>query len=118
MIIIEYFSLLIVLLFSTFVFLCAILKLREVNDAGLIKDSPMIVKEFAYLTLLIGLISDFSLNILFSIFVFDMPNLLDKREWLTTGHVSRLKKTGSGWAKSCAVWLCTQLDNLDNNHCG
>jgi hypothetical protein len=110
-----------VALFGTFVFLCAILKLRDAKEAKKLDGAPKIVLLFAYSTLLIGLMFDIALNFILSIILLDPPALTGDRyqiEWLTTTHISRLKKSGNDWQKSVSNWLCKQLDRLDNKHCG
>jgi hypothetical protein len=103
--------------FITFVFFCAVLKLREVRDAGYIKQAPIVVRVFAWGTLILGLVADAVLNVCLSPILLEPPRI-DLNEWLTTYRVSRLKKEGNGWQKSCANWLCKQLDAFDSNHCG
>lgn len=96
----------------TFVFFCSVMKLRTVRDNGYLATAPMIVKAFAYLTLGIGLILDAMLNLLLSPILLELPH-----EWLTTDRVIRLKQFGNDWQRSCAKWLCKQLDALDEHHC-
>ena len=100
-------------LFWTFVFLCAVLKLRDAREAGKLKGAPLIVRAFAWITLLIGLLLDVALNLLLSIPLMEPP-----QEWLTTDRMKRLKHGGNDWQRACARWLCKQLDALDDNHCG
>lgn len=100
-------------LFWTFVFLCAVLKLRDAREAGKLKGAPWIVLAFAYLTLLIGLLLDVALNVLLS-----LPLLEPPQEWLTTDRMKRLKHGGNDWQRACARWLCKQLHSIDDNHCG
>lgn len=100
-------------MYLTFVYLCAILKLRDARDAGALDDAPLIVKLYAYSTLFIGLLLDVMLNVLLS-FVFLEPPF----EWLTTDRVRRLKDSGNDWQKACARWLCKQLSRIDLKHCG
>lgn len=108
--------------FLTFVLFCAILKLRDVRDAGKLQDAPWIFKLFAYLTLVVGFISDALLSILLSPILLDMPMRRTgrwyQREWLTTDKMIRLKREGNAWQKSCATWMCNQLTRIDDNHCG
>lgn len=107
-----YFLLTLVVFYLTFVFFCALMKLRAVRDNGYLKDAPEIVRMFAYLTLALGLLLDALLNLLLSAVFMELP-----REFLTTYRVIRLKKSGTPWQKSCANWLCRQLDALDEHHC-
>lgn len=100
-------------LFGTFVFLCATLKLRDAKEADKLKAAPWILLAFAYTTLLIGLLLDVALNILLSI-----PLLEPPQEWLTTDRVKRLKHGGNDWQRACSRWLCAQLHSIDDNHCG
>lgn len=100
-------------LFATFVFFCAVLKLRDAHEASKLKGAPKILLAFAYTTLLIGLLLDVALNVLLS-----LPLLEPPQEWLTTDRMKRLKHGGNDWQRACARWLCRQLDALDDNHCG
>ncbi|MFA6213534.1 MAG: hypothetical protein WC714_29120 [Candidatus Obscuribacterales bacterium] len=99
--------------FATFVFLCAVLKLRDARDAGALRDAPRIVLGMAYTTLFIGLLMDVILNILLSVVLLELP-----QEWLTTDRMIRLKHGGNDWQRACARWMCKQLNALDDNHCG
>lgn len=100
-------------LYGTFVLLLAVLKLRDARDAKKLKDAPLIVLTFAYLTLGIGLLLDVALNMLLS-----LPLLEPPQEWLTTDRVKRLKHGGNDWQRACARWMCKQLDSIDDHHCG
>lgn len=100
-------------MYLTFVYLCAILKLRDARDAGALDDAPIIIKLYAYTTLLIGLLLDVSLNVLLTVVFVESPC-----EWLTTDRVRRLKDSGNDWQKACARWLCKQLSRVDLKHCG
>jgi len=104
---------LVVLLFIVFVFFCAVMKLRTVRDSGYLNDAPAIIRVYAYLTLDMGLLADLLLNVLLSILFLELP-----QEWLTTDRAKRLKVSGNPWQKACANWLCVQLNNLDEKHCG
>jgi len=108
-----YGAVLLILLFIVFIFFCAVMKLRTVRDSGYLKDAPLIIRVYANSALFIGLLSDFLLNVLLSILFVELP-----QEWLTTDRVKRLKVSGNPWQKSCANWLCVQLNNLDEKHCG
>ena len=101
------------LMYLTFVFLCAILKLRDARDMGALDDAPLIVKLYAYSTLFIGLLLDVTLNVLLSVVFLELP-----QEWLTTDRVKRLKDSGNDWQTACARWLCKQLSRIDLKHCG
>lgn len=98
--------------FITFILFCAVLKLRDVRDAGKLQDAPLVFKAFAYLTLILGLVFDALFAILLSPILLDIP-----QEWLTTDKVKRLKDSGNNWQKACAKWLCKQLSRIDLNHC-
>lgn len=108
-----YIGLTLLVFWFTFVFFCAVMKLRIVRDSGYLKDAPLIVKSFSYITLFIGLLCDFIFNVLLSVVFIEPP-----QEWLTTQRVIRLKQYGNTWQKACANWLCQQLGNLDEKHCG
>lgn len=109
----EYFAVTVVCMFGTFVFLCAVLKLRDARDGGKLQNAPKIIMTFAWFTLLIGLVLDTALNILLSPILLELPH-----EFLTTSRVSRLKIDGTDWQRNVSNWLCKQLDRLDNKHCG
>ena len=99
--------------YLTFVYFCAVMKLRSARESGYLKDAPFIVKAFAWITLIVGLLLDSLLNVLLSVILMEPP-----REFLTTFRMIRLKKEGNDWQKSVARWMCKQLDNLDEHHCG
>ena len=113
MIALWYLPIVITTLYVTFVFFCALMKLRTTRDVGALKGAPVIILAFAYLTLILGLIIDAILNILLSILFVELPH-----EWLTTDRVRRLKTSGNTWQRACSNWLCKQLDKLDEHHCG
>jgi hypothetical protein len=98
--------------FATFVFFLAVMKLRTARDMGVLKDAPKIIIAFAYTALGIGLALDVLLNLLLSVVFVELPH-----EWLTTDRVIRLKQFGNDWQKSCARWMCKQLENIDEHHC-
>ncbi|MFZ2541843.1 MAG: hypothetical protein WAW75_08730 [Gallionella sp.] len=100
-------------MFATFIFFCAVLKLRDARDRELLQDVPPVIRLFAYSTLAIGLVLDVALNILLSPILLEPP-----QEWLTTDRMKRLKHGGNDWQRACARWMCKQLDSLDDNHCG
>jgi hypothetical protein len=100
-------------LYGTFVFLLAVLKLRDARDKGTMIDAPLVMRLFAYTTLAIGLLLDAVLNILLSIVLLEPP-----QEWLTTDRMKRLKHGGNDWQRACARWMCKQLNSFDDHHCG
>lgn len=112
-IILTYTGLLLVVFYLTFVYFLAVIKLRDSRDSGVLKNAPLIIRSFAYLTLAIGLVLDVTLNILLSVVLIEPP-----QEFLTTDRVKRLKNSGNDWQRACSRWLCGQLNNIDSKHCG
>lgn len=110
---IYYLPIMLLVFWLTFVFFCSVMKLRTVRDSGYLKDAPIIVKVFAYLTLAIGLALDALLNMLLSVVFIELPH-----EWLTTYRVIRLKQFGNDWQRACARWMCKQLESINEHHCG
>jgi hypothetical protein len=116
--IIPYFLLVSLLsLFLTFTFLCAGLKVRDAKERGDLKDAPKLVWAFCYVIILLFLVFDFVLNFFVSVITLDAYHPTQPSELLTTGHISRLKKTGNRWQKSVANWLCNQINRFDKDHC-
>lgn len=110
---IVYLALTLGVMFATFVFFCAVMKLRDARDAGKLHDAPLIVKLFAYATLAIGFVCDALLNLLLSPVLLEPP-----QEWLTTHRIARLKTEGNTWQRAVSRWMCNQLSRIDVNHCG
>jgi len=103
----------------TLIFFIAIMKLRDMKDAGQITG---VLKWFGHFNLVIGLILDVLVNIFPATFVFfELPRLRDK-EWLTTARLSRIIKTGDvTWRYGLAMWFCKELlSKFDSTkrHCG
>ena len=114
------------LMYATWIFYLAILKLKDVQDAG--RFTP-VSQPLAWLTLLLGLWLDFTLNLVMSVIMLDFmkfdpfqPFKIDN-EYLLTPHVSRLLKTKGNslrerWARGWAKYICKHfLVPADPAHC-
>lgn len=106
-----------ILINLTLVYFIAIMKLRDMKDAGQITG---ILKWFGYFNLLIGLLLDVLVNIFPATLIFmEWPR---RGEWLTTARLSRIIKTGDvNWRYSVAMWFCRELlSKFDStkHHCG
>lgn len=101
----------------TLVYFIAIMKLRDMRDAGQITG---ILKWFGYFNLFIGLLLDVLVNLFPATLIFwEWPRW---GEWLTTARLSRIIKTGDvNWRYSVAMWFCRELlSKFDStkHHCG
>lgn len=75
---------------------------------------PLWVRPFAYTAVWLGVLIDACINLLFSVFLWDVP-----REPLLTAKLKRLKLKG-GWRGRAAEWVCRDcLDPFDptGDHC-
>lgn len=102
------------LIFGTFLFFLAVMKLRDAKEADTLKDLNKSVIWMAYIILFIGLVLDVALNwVVMTIWFLELP-----KELLTTSRVKRLKNHGSGWGKKQATWICANfLTPFDPKHC-
>jgi hypothetical protein len=96
------------------IYFIAIMKLRDMKDAGQIAG---VMKLFGYPNLFIGLLLDVLVNwIPMTIIFMELP-----LEFLTTARLSRHIKDGSGWRKDVALWFCHNLlspFDSSKDHCG
>lgn len=87
--------------YLVWIFYLAILLLKTVHDEGHI---PTILIPVAYFTLFIGIILDFTLNVLSSIPFMEFP-----KEFLLTQRCNRLIHSEAGWRKTLALGICRIL---------
>lgn len=88
----------IILMYVTWVFFTAVMRLRELRDSKVLTNrSNPIIWYLALITLAIGLIMDVVLDILISIPGLELPQWQNK-EWLTTARLCRwFESTDTGW---------------------
>ncbi len=101
----------ITLMFVTWTFFLAVMHLRIIRDTiGFTRWN--IVP--AYAVLVLGLVLDFTLMLVMSVWLLDLP-----RELLLTGKLKRLIKTDMGWRGDVSEWICQNfLVPADKGHCG
>ncbi|MDD5688488.1 MAG: hypothetical protein PHE88_11735 [Elusimicrobia bacterium] len=101
-------------MFITLVYFLAIMKVREIRDAG---GFTWANKPFFYVILFIGLIRDAGLNIIMSVIFLQVPRYPD--EYLLTARLKNLIRNDTGWRGDIAYFLCNHfLNPADKNHCG
>lgn len=99
-------------IYILWIFYLAIMNLKRARDSGYLTG---FVKYPSYLTLFIGLIVDFIINVIPCTFIFiELP-----KEFTVT---SRLKRhiNNEGWRSNVASWICMNLLNQfdpSGNHC-
>ena len=105
----------VVLFVSTLIFFLAVIKFRDAQDSGLLKDVHFSVLWVGYSTLAVGLILDTLLNWIFlTVTYLELP-----REFLATARLVRHKNKSNGWRKSQSLWWCKNwLTPFDILHCG
>lgn len=102
------------LLVATFTLYLAVIKLRDMQEAGTLDDLHWSAKGIAYLILYTGYFCDAMLNwIGLTISMLEWP-----QEILCTERVRRLKVSGTGWRRVQAIWWCSGwLTPVDTRHC-
>lgn len=102
------------LFWLTAVFYTSVMHFRIVRDSGVLDTLHWSSRGIAYLTLLVGLVLDFLLNVLVMSVVFvELP-----KELLTTSRIRRHKFGQSVWRKRVAVFFCNNyLSPFDAKHC-
>ena len=101
------------LFWATWVFYLAIMNLKRVRDAKQEKGEDLsgLSKLFGYPTALIGIVSDWFLNLCLTIPFVDIPAALGE---LVTGRLIRYANGRDGWRKRIALWLGKDfLDDYD-----
>ena len=100
---------------ATWIIYIAVMSLRTLRDNGTFYELNWSVRWLAYVTLYVGLVLDALLNVLvLSVLFLELP-----KEILSTARVRRWKKSGYGYRKNLACWLCKQwLTPFDARHCG
>ena len=96
--------------FLLWVFFLAVMKLRDIRDAGQLVGP---IKYPGYLTLAIGYLLDAIVNVLpLSLIVLELPQWQrdpnGKREWTVSERTYRLKQAG-GWRGRLSAYLRTQF---------
>lgn len=101
----------ILLMFVTWTAFLAVMHLRIIRDTiGFTKWN--IVP--AYTVLVVGLLLDFTLMLVMSLWLLDLP-----REPLLTGKLKRLIQEDMGWRGDVSEWICRNfLVPADKGHCG
>lgn len=91
------------------VFYAAVMRLKMVRDSGGLDGKPWI-KAFGYLTLVVGLVLDFFVNVVAGTIVFREP----PREWTLSSRLWRLSNGADGWRKRWAFAIrAALLDDID-----
>jgi len=121
---------LLILVYITWVYYTAVMRLREVRDAGKLelKRNPIRVA-FAYATLLIGLVLDTIVNLIACTLISgELPKIelhkglrgfLRESEWLTTARLNRWYSSSDDsliwrWRSGVAKWTGAELlDDID-----
>ncbi|MDQ0082953.1 hypothetical protein J2W35_003312 [Variovorax boronicumulans] len=91
------------------VFYAAVMRLKMVRDAAGLEGKPWI-KVFGYLTLAVGLVLDFFVNVVAGTIVFrELP-----REWTLSTRLWRLSNGSAGWRQVWALSIrVALLDEID-----
>jgi len=98
------------LLFSaTYVYYCAVIKLKSVWD-GL----HWIIKALMVPHVILG----FCLDVLVNVVIGTLLGMELPKEWLFTARLKRWRYQEEGWRETLAVWLCEKgLNPIDPYHC-
>lgn len=98
-------------LWFTWIIFVAIMRLKQVRDAGQLTRSTTVL---GYATLAIGLLLDIAVNTLVGTVMFVEWPQWRNGEWLLSGRLSRLSAGPEGWRKRRAILIRSQLlDNID-----
>ena len=97
--------------FLLWIFYIAVMNLKRVNDATPITGFAYCI---GWVVEKLGRLLDVYANIfIFTRYMLDIP-----REWTVSDRMIRYVKTGDGWRKTFAQWLCkTLLNDFDPSGC-